>query len=27
MFDKPLDVEVGECVDQGRFVFIDVCLR
>ena len=27
MFDKPLEVEVGEVVDQGRFVFIDVALR
>jgi len=27
MFQTPLDVEVGEVVDQGRFVFIDVALR
>ncbi len=27
MFQAPLDVEVGEVVDQGRFLFVDVALR
>jgi hypothetical protein len=27
MFDRPLDVEVGEIVDKGRFVWVDVKLR
>ena len=27
MFAEPLDVEVGEVVDRGRFVFVDVRMR
>jgi hypothetical protein len=27
MFYERVDVEVGEVVDRGRFVFVDVALR